>query len=80
MKTVYFYESPQIEVVEVFLQNTILTGSNQTGIHVGFLDNEEDDYNKEKLNLASLFWKQKEASLKSECSVLDKVFIDTFIN
>lgn len=43
-------------------------------------NNEEDEYNKEKLNLASLFWKQKEASLKSERSVLDKVFIDTFIN
>ena len=44
MKTVYFYESPQIEVVEVFLQNTILTGSNVTGIHEGFLDNEDEDY------------------------------------
>lgn len=44
MKTVHFYESPQIEVVEVFLQNTILTGSNVTGIHEGFLDKEEDDY------------------------------------
>lgn len=44
MKTVYFYESPRIEVVEVFLQNTILTGSNPTGIHEGFLDDEGDDY------------------------------------
>ena len=45
MKTVYFYESPQIEVVEVFLQNTILTGSNPTGIHEEFfLDDKEEDY------------------------------------
>lgn len=50
------------------------------GLISTYCSNKEDEFNKEKMNLLSLFWKQKGIPHKSEYSILEKVFIETCIS